>query len=195
MGIEALSRGAAHCTFVERDRAALRALRANLDAPRLDRIAPRVVERRDGVTPAMRDVDLALVDPPYSFDGWPLCCGRCRSTTFVRGGRGPIAQPTVWDTVRGQAVRPHVGDVLERIDRLSESSQVTLASVMTTVLYPRQLRPLHLGHLDVVEQALELFGDVVVGDAQPVEAERAVLARRAARDDRRGRARCVAHRP
>ena len=31
MGIEALSRGAARCTFVERDRDALRALRANID--------------------------------------------------------------------------------------------------------------------------------------------------------------------
>lgn len=32
LGIEALSRGAAHCTFVERDRPALHALRANLAA-------------------------------------------------------------------------------------------------------------------------------------------------------------------
>lgn len=32
LGIEALSRGAAHCTFVERDRSALQALRANLGA-------------------------------------------------------------------------------------------------------------------------------------------------------------------
>ena len=32
LGIEALSRGAATCVFVERDRAALQALRANIDA-------------------------------------------------------------------------------------------------------------------------------------------------------------------
>ena len=32
LGIEALSRGAEHCMFVERDRTALRALEANLDA-------------------------------------------------------------------------------------------------------------------------------------------------------------------
>src|SRR5829696_7781962 len=32
MGIEALSRGAASCTFVERDRDALRALRENIDS-------------------------------------------------------------------------------------------------------------------------------------------------------------------
>lgn len=33
---------------------------------------------------------------------------------------------------------------------------------MTTVLYPGSFDPFHLGHLDVVEQALELFGDVVI---------------------------------
>ncbi|MBN2204621.1 MAG: RsmD family RNA methyltransferase, partial [Thermoleophilia bacterium] len=36
LGIEALSRGAAHCTFVERDRPALHALRANLAAVGVD---------------------------------------------------------------------------------------------------------------------------------------------------------------
>lgn len=34
---------------------------------------------------------------------------------------------------------------------------------MATVLYPGSFDPIHLGHLDVIEQAAELFGDVVVG--------------------------------
>lgn len=33
---------------------------------------------------------------------------------------------------------------------------------MTTVLYPGSFDPMHLGHLDIVEQAVELFGNVVV---------------------------------
>jgi pantetheine-phosphate adenylyltransferase len=33
---------------------------------------------------------------------------------------------------------------------------------MSTVIYPGSFDPFHLGHLDVVEQALQLFGDVVV---------------------------------
>ena len=33
---------------------------------------------------------------------------------------------------------------------------------MSTVLYPGSFDPFHLGHLDVVEQAAELFGTVVV---------------------------------
>jgi pantetheine-phosphate adenylyltransferase len=33
---------------------------------------------------------------------------------------------------------------------------------MTTVLYPGSFDPIHLGHLDVIEQSLELFGHVIV---------------------------------
>lgn len=33
---------------------------------------------------------------------------------------------------------------------------------MSTVLYPGSFDPFHLGHLDVVEQAAQLFGEVVV---------------------------------
>lgn len=34
---------------------------------------------------------------------------------------------------------------------------------MTTVLIPGSFDPLHLGHIDVVDQAVELFGNVVLG--------------------------------
>ena len=34
---------------------------------------------------------------------------------------------------------------------------------MTKVLIPGSFDPLHLGHVDVVDQALELFGEVVLG--------------------------------
>ncbi|PIE32785.1 MAG: pantetheine-phosphate adenylyltransferase [Ilumatobacter coccineus] len=34
---------------------------------------------------------------------------------------------------------------------------------MSTVLIPGSFDPIHLGHVDVVDQAVELFGDVVVG--------------------------------
>jgi 16S rRNA (guanine966-N2)-methyltransferase len=69
LGIEALSRGAAHVTFVERDRAALRVLRDNLRSLDLDdrsRVAPGdAVVLVGGL-----DVDLVLADPPYGFDRW-----------------------------------------------------------------------------------------------------------------------------
>jgi len=33
---------------------------------------------------------------------------------------------------------------------------------MTSVLYPGSFDPIHLGHVDVIEQAVELFGNVIV---------------------------------
>jgi pantetheine-phosphate adenylyltransferase len=39
----------------------------------------------------------------------------------------------------------------------------TVVLPMTTVLIPGSFDPLHLGHIDVVDQAVELFGDVVLG--------------------------------
>jgi 16S rRNA (guanine966-N2)-methyltransferase len=69
VGIEALSRGAGHCVFIERDRAALRALDQNLTALELgDR--SRVL-RGDALSLAPSlDVDIAFADPPYDFDRW-----------------------------------------------------------------------------------------------------------------------------
>jgi 16S rRNA (guanine966-N2)-methyltransferase len=68
-GIEALSRGARHATFVERDRAAVRVIEDNL---RRTRLASRSsVVRADAIAwlAARRDTnepwDVAVVDPPY----------------------------------------------------------------------------------------------------------------------------------
>jgi len=66
MGLEALSRGARHCTFVERDREALAILAANIRtvgfAGRCDVRAHDLREKL--VLPA--PVDLAFLDPPFA---------------------------------------------------------------------------------------------------------------------------------
>ena len=64
MGLEALSRGAAHAVFVERDPEAVRAIERNLDKLRLR----ATVLRKDAVAALAADTrkyDLVLVDPPY----------------------------------------------------------------------------------------------------------------------------------
>lgn len=87
LGIEALSRGAAHATFVERDRRALAALRANLDATGLaDRASVVVgdVQRWvDDEAAAGRGVDLVLADPPYAYEGWAALLGGIPADTVV----------------------------------------------------------------------------------------------------------------
>jgi 16S rRNA (guanine(966)-N(2))-methyltransferase RsmD len=69
LGLEALSRGASHVTFVERDRGALQALRSNLASLRLEASARVMAE--DAVqavgTLARREerFDAVFMDPPY----------------------------------------------------------------------------------------------------------------------------------
>jgi len=65
LGLEALSRGAAFCTFVEKERAALDILRRNiarLDAGERADVRAQSVEH---VLPPPRPLDLVLMDPPY----------------------------------------------------------------------------------------------------------------------------------
>ncbi len=65
LGLEALSRGAAHCLFVEQEKAAVDAIKANLLA--LDARA-RCDVRHSSVMalgPANEPLDIILLDPPY----------------------------------------------------------------------------------------------------------------------------------
>ena len=64
LGLEALSRGAASCLFVEQDRAALDALRANAAELGLDRPDIRATSVLT-LGSAPRPLDLILMDPPY----------------------------------------------------------------------------------------------------------------------------------
>jgi 16S rRNA (guanine966-N2)-methyltransferase len=73
LGIEALSRGANHVTFVEWDRRAAAAIERNITAAGLAGSDHLIVRRdaTDWCRTASRSFDLALIDPPYSFTGWP----------------------------------------------------------------------------------------------------------------------------
>jgi 16S rRNA (guanine966-N2)-methyltransferase len=72
MAIEALSRGAEHATLVERDRAALGAIRDNLARARVEEAAN--VVSSDVLPFLTRDdnhlegIDLVLADPPYAME-------------------------------------------------------------------------------------------------------------------------------
>jgi 16S rRNA (guanine966-N2)-methyltransferase len=72
LGIEALSRGAASATFVDRDRAAIAAVERNVGhtgvADRAQIVRADVLDWLERVT---GQYDLVLCDPPYDFDRWP----------------------------------------------------------------------------------------------------------------------------
>lgn len=65
LGLEALSRGAAHCCFAEQEPATLKALEANIAAlgagPQSDLRKTSVMS----LGPAQKQYDLVLMDPPY----------------------------------------------------------------------------------------------------------------------------------
>jgi 16S rRNA (guanine966-N2)-methyltransferase len=67
LGIEALSRGAASATFVDSSAAAVKAIRANLDALGLTADVRRSDARRflRNARTAARQYDLVFLDPPY----------------------------------------------------------------------------------------------------------------------------------
>jgi 16S rRNA (guanine966-N2)-methyltransferase len=102
LGIEALSRGAQHCTFVESARPALAALRTNLETLGLgDRatVAPMEVTRFLASGPA---ADLALADPPYAFDGWDELQRSLEAGLLVAESDRPVEPAGGWEVLRAK---------------------------------------------------------------------------------------------
>lgn len=98
LGLEALSRGAASCLFVEQDRAALDALKANIA-----KLGAKGAEVRAGsvlaLGPAAKPLDLILMDPPYGTGAG--------SVALDKLGRLGWAGPATWvsvETAKGEAV-------------------------------------------------------------------------------------------
>ncbi len=102
LGIEALSRGAASCVFVERDRAALKALRANIAALGLEDRTTVVTSDVPAWLPAMRGIDLALIDPPYEYDGWDRLLTLLQVPYAVTEADHAIIAPDGWEALRSR---------------------------------------------------------------------------------------------
>lgn len=115
LGIEALSRGAAHCTFVERDRGALQVLRRNLEQLGLgDR--SKVVAGDAVVAASGLAVDLVLADPPYDFDRWNELLGRVDAPFVVAESGSVVEPPPGWESVRSRRYGRTWVTFLTRID-------------------------------------------------------------------------------
>jgi 16S rRNA (guanine966-N2)-methyltransferase len=90
LGLEALSRGAASAVFMERDRAALEALRANIA---LCRGAVARVLATDVLTPpAGQPCDLVFLDPPYGGDLLPRAVAALAKAGWIAPGALIVAE-------------------------------------------------------------------------------------------------------
>lgn len=109
MGIEALSRGAGHVTFIERDKMALEVLTSNLETLGLgDR---STVVRGDAIVQVARctDATLVIADPPYDFAGWPEFLAAVPCGLVVAEAGAPVAAPAGWEVLRERRYgRTHV---------------------------------------------------------------------------------------
>ena len=91
LGLEALSRGAAHVTFFEQDRAALAALRANIAACRAEDRC--IVLSIDALRiPGGEKADIVFLDPPYGQDLVARALARLRATGRVGAGSLIVAE-------------------------------------------------------------------------------------------------------
>jgi 16S rRNA (guanine966-N2)-methyltransferase len=107
LGLEALSRGAAHATFIENDRTALGAIEANvkaLDASERVEVRPMSAAR----LPSAQPFDLVLADPPYEPEsGTKVVDTVAKAGWLTEGGWMAV------ETHRGDKVDPPAGWEIE----------------------------------------------------------------------------------
>ena len=108
LGIEALSRGAASVTFVDRDPAALSAVRRNLASVGLvdpERSGDATLVRADvdsWVAATAARYDLVLCDPPYEYDRWDELVSRLPADLAILESAGELSPPPGWGVVKSR---------------------------------------------------------------------------------------------
>lgn len=101
LGLEALSRGAAHATFVENDKAAVTALRANILKCDAERATAVLQQPMQAIGRAPAPFDLLLLDPPYG-EGHAL---PALARLIEYGWVAPHALVSV-ETAKGEVLEP-----------------------------------------------------------------------------------------
>lgn len=125
MGIEALSRGAERCTFVDHSVAARQAVNANLEKLALTGAASvsaddawSFLARSHSASPST--FDLVLLDPPYAFDRWAeltaavLSRASPQAVLVVESDREVPCEPA-WNVLRAK----RYGGTVVQISRLA----------------------------------------------------------------------------
>ena len=117
LGFEALSRGAGHCTFVENDRVAVDAIRANAVA--LGATGIEVMAMSAARLPLAQPFHLILADPPYAEgSGSAVVAAVVAASWLAPGGWMAV------ETERGAAVDP--GPLRLEVERDTGRARLTL---------------------------------------------------------------------
>ena len=143
LGLEALSRGATHATFVDDGRVAQRLLRENISKCRAQARCQVVTRSAVKLGPCPSDpATLVFLDPPYGrkLGESALAAARVLPTTVARSApTSPAA-----DLVQPPSVRRGAGSPVFLNSELTPQSQAPLAAREPGPHPPRRLLPRHL---------------------------------------------------
>jgi 16S rRNA (guanine966-N2)-methyltransferase len=85
LGIEALSRGAGACTFVENDRALARLIGENLARLKIENARVVDTDALGMLAGAAQPFDIVFLDPPFTADLWNESARRLESGSWLAG--------------------------------------------------------------------------------------------------------------
>jgi 16S rRNA (guanine966-N2)-methyltransferase len=117
LGLEALSRGAASCLFVEQDKPALDALRANV--AKLGAKADIRAQSVMALGPAAAPLDVIMMDPPYGTGAGVVALDRLSRLGWVG--------PATWVSIESQRNEPvELAGFVADADKIYGKARVTL---------------------------------------------------------------------
>jgi 16S rRNA (guanine966-N2)-methyltransferase len=102
LGLEALSRGAAHCLFVENDRGALDMLRQNIGRFSAEGRTEMRSQSVEHMSPPARPCDIVFMDPPYTAGLANMALERIANPGWVA--------PSGWISLETDGERPPLPD-------------------------------------------------------------------------------------
>lgn len=114
LGLEAISRGASHVTFVERDRASLDAIEANVAT--LKFASQSTIVKADSMRWIVNaaPVDVVLADPPYGFAAWDELAAAAPTDIIVAESGDQLAPLSGWNVTRERSYGSSVVTILRR---------------------------------------------------------------------------------
>lgn len=119
LGLELLSRGAAHVSFVDNSRRSIETVRENLDALGFADRARVVTGDSLAFAASSGPFDLALLDPPYAFDDWAALLDQLDARAIVIESNRSFDLGPAWRILKQKR---YAGTVVTIADRLAREA-------------------------------------------------------------------------
>lgn len=126
LGLEALSRGASRCTFVDNDRRSIAIVAQNVES--LNFGAQATIRQGDAMSlvATVEPHDVALLDPPYDFDAWEDLLASVPAEVVVIESDRAVAPGARWEILKEKR---YAGSVVVIARRASDPDAVAQEDV------------------------------------------------------------------